>query len=250
MVNMKDLNNNKGNFNGTKIQLLDLNKNIIDEKIVDNSNSVVFKKVIYGDYYLKVLDMVEGYVSNNEFKLIKVDESLEEFNLYSKVIENKIIFNKYLFNTLTGESLVDLNSTFKIYDSNNQEIAMFDTNNNGYLNIVLSYGKYLIKQVSGSDNYLYVDDFYIDVSEDDLVQEFDLYSKLIVGNINIINTDYDSNLPILDSDAYFSIRNFYTLDVIVDSINTNDFGIIDIKLPVGKYILEQIVAFHQLKYTL
>lgn len=246
-VTKKDLDNNSSvsqgdaKLAGAKIQLLDLNKKLVQEKSVGLDSKIIFEDVPYGNYYLKEVSAGEGYLLNDELVSIKVDSDSEKIDFYNEVIENKIIFNKYLSSDLTDDVKSEEGAIFTIFNSSNDEVITFTTDVDGYYETILPYGKYMVRQIFGKKNYSYVDDFIIDVSVDGKIQTFDLYNEEITANVKLINTDSDSNLPILESGAVFKVINTDTSEVVVDNLMTDNLGNTNIiTLASGKYCIKQI----------
>lgn len=237
-----------GKLSGSIFQLLDNNYQLIEEKTIYENNKLTFENIGYGNYYLKEMRPGEGYLLNEEIINIVVDEKVENIKFYNKVIKNKITFQKYTKNSLTGKIKEEENATFSIYKDNNK-IHTFTTDKKGKYEIDLPYGTYLIKQVSGTKNHIYVDDFIIDINTNDKSQYFEMYNEEIVSNIKIINTDNDSNLPILEKGATFKIKNLDLNEYIKNDENnililtTSDLGETNyLKLSSGSYCIEQITS--------
>jgi len=111
----------------------------------------------------------------------------------------------------------------------------------------LPYGKYTVKQESGTVNHSYVKDFEITITEDNIVQTFDLYSEQLTTDIKIVNTDKDSNKPILEHGAQFKIKDLENNEYLKTTdgedliLETNELGITDfLTIVTGKYQIEQI----------
>ena len=68
---------------------------------------------------------------------------------------------------------------FIIIDNNNEELLSFETVN-GIYEMELPYGEYNVKQISGKDNYKFVEDFNISITEDNITQEFNLYDEALI----------------------------------------------------------------------
>ncbi len=234
---------------GSKFQLLDEENQVVAEKTVEKNGKVIFDNIGYGDYKLKEIGSGEGYHLNQDIIALQVDQELEEVNYYNQVITNHIIFNKYMKNPITGNTVLEANATFSIYNSKNEKIVTFTTDKNGQYQIDLPYGTYTVKQESGMKNHFKVKDFKIMITEQNKTQKFNLYNEELVANIKIINTDQDSNLPLLEKGATFKIKNLDTEEYIKDQngniiiLETNDLGnTIFLLLSSGNYQIEQINA--------
>lgn len=243
IVNNLDINTNIYNtsdatLEGSKFQLLDIDNKVIQEKEVEKDGKVYFENIGYGTYYLKEIKPGEGYLLNSEIISLEINEPTENINFYNRAIKNKILFTKYVKNPITGKQQLEENAVFSIYN-NNEKITTFTTNQNGYYELELPYGNYIVKQEKGLKNHYFVDDFEINISEDNKIQSFELTSDELTANIKIINTDFDSNLPILESGASFEVRNLNNDEKYI--LNTNDLGNTEyLVLSSGEYEIKQI----------
>ena len=161
--------------------------------------------------------------------------------LKEEIIKANLIINKYLKddNILTKEE----NITFSIYDSNNILINKITTNDNGQAKIELTYGKYKIVQENTKLGYKKVDDFYIDINnnEDKIIN---LENERVNVSLKINKKDIDSNKNIIHSNALFKIKdlinNKYLKYNDSEVFKTNEEGIININIKGGKYSLEEV----------
>lgn len=222
---------------GSIIELLDHNGNVISSKEINDNSELTFENIGYGTYYLKEIEAGTGYLLNNELIRIEVNNNYENINFYNEVIKEKLVFKKYIRNPISNKTSIEEGAIFSIYNSNNEKITTFKTDKNGMYEITLPYGNYVLKQDYGKKNHLYINDISITVNNNGNTQHFDLYNEEITALVKIINTDNDSNLPILESGASFKIKK---LDSEIETLITNEFGVTDtILLSSGKYILEQ-----------
>lgn len=236
-----------GKLEGTKIQLLDKDNELVAEKIISKDGTLTFENIGYGTYYLKEVEAGTGYLLNSETVTLKVDSNIEIINFYNEIIKNKIIFKKYLKNPITGNIKNEVGAIFSIYNSKNEKVTTVTTDSNGIAQITLPYGNYKVKQEAGTKNHYYVNDFEIKIIENDIVQTFDLYNEELTTKIKVINIDDDSKLPILEQGAQFKIIDLETNQYVQDEegtdiiLETDDLGRTDfIILSSGKYKIEQV----------
>ncbi len=234
---------------GTKIQLLDINHQLISEKTINEDGTLVFENVGYGTYYVKEVEAATGYLLNQEIITLEVNNQTETVNFYNRVIQNEIIMKKYLRNPLTNHKEIEEGAIFSIHNSKNEKVATITTDEKGIAKIVLPYGTYTVKQESGAKNHSYIEDFKIVIKEDNITQTFELYNQELVANIRIINTDNDTKLPILEQGAIFKIKNLDKNQYIQNSqgddllLTTNDLGkTVLLTLSSGRYQIEQLTA--------
>lgn len=247
---------------GSKIELLDKDYNLITDGIIGSDNTLTFKDIAYGTYYLHETSPGEGYLLNSDYQEITVSDTSNSYTVYNEVIENKIEITKYLKNTISLETKKENGAVFSIYNQNNELVTTITTNRLGNASITLPYGKYTLKQISGTKNYLNIKDLSFEVVEDNIVQHFDLYNEEITSLVKIINTDSDSNLPILEKGSTFKIKNLDNNRYVKDNdgnhleLITNDLGetdnlilgpghyqVIQTKVVDGYYINEEVFTF-------
>lgn len=234
-------------LSNSKFILMDKDNTLISTQTITNNNELTFDHLGYGTYYLKEVESGEGYLLNDEIIEIEVNNNYVYVNFYNQVIKEKIIIKKYIRNTMTNEIAVEEGALFSVYDSSNKKITTFKTNYDGKYELTLPYGLYTIKQNSGKSNYLLTDDFTVNITSNNLTQTYELYNDKLTTNIKVINTDFDSKLPILESGATFKIKNIETNDYVKDEnqediiLKTNSLGFTDfITLSSGSYKIEQL----------
>lgn len=239
----------EGKLEGTKVQLFDKNNMLVSEKIIEEDGTLTFENIGYGTYFLKEVESGIGYLLNSEIITLEVDNDIETINLYNQVIKNEIILKKYLKNPITEIIKNEEGAIFSIYNSKGDKVETIITDSNGIAKTFLPYGTYKIKQETGTKNHSLVEDFEIKVIENDKVQTFELYNEELTAKIKVINTDSDSNLPILEKGALFKIKDLDTNQYIVDKENndlileTDDLGNTNfIILSSGNYQIEQVKA--------
>lgn len=234
-------------LSNSKFILMDKDNTLISTQTITNNNELTFDHLGYGTYYLKEVESGEGYLLNDKIIEIEVNNNYVYVNFYNQVIKEKIIIKKYIRNTMTNEIAVEEGALFSVYDSSNKKITTFKTNYDGKYELTLPYGLYTIKQDSGKSNYLLTDDFTVNVTSNNLTKTYELYNDKLTANIKVINTDFDSKLPILESGATFKIKNIETNDYVKDEnqeniiLKTNSLGFTDfITLSSGSYKIEQL----------
>ena len=144
------------NSNMEKIQDIEINEKSIG--LVEN--------IKFGKYYLKETKANDGYTLDDktyEIDLTKDNKNIK-LTLENKIIEAKIIINKkYEDNPNKEES----NVTFNIYNNDDELIKTLTTNDDGVIETILPYGKYTVKQLNTKDGYCKVDDFKIDITNNE-----------------------------------------------------------------------------------
>lgn len=227
---------------GSIIELLDHDGNVISSKEINDNSELVFENIGYGSYYLKEIKPGEGYLLNSNLIELEVNSEFQNINFYNDVIKEKVVFNKYTRNPLTDETNLEEGAIFSLYNSDNEKITTFKTDENGTYELTLPYGNYILKQDYGKKNHSYINDISISINSNGNTKYYNLYNEELTSLVKIINIDSDSNLPILESGAKFRI---IKLDEEIKTLVTNDLGITDsIILSSGKYKVEQISSIN------
>lgn len=225
-------------LNNSKFILMDKDNMIVSTKTITNNSELTFEHLGYGTYYLKEIESGKGYLLNDNVIKIEVNNNYENINFYNQVIKEKIIIKKYIRNTITNQIAIEEGAIFSIYNSNNEKITTFKTDENGVYELTLPYGDYLLKQDYGMINHSYIKDILISINNNGNTQYLNLYNDELTAKVKVINTDSDSNLPILESGASFKIKK---LDGDIETLITNSNGFTnELLLSSGKYQLEQI----------
>lgn len=233
MVTLKKVDSDTKEFNtnliGSVISLYDINDNLIlDIDIKDENERIILAD---GKYYFKEKSSTKGYELNDKKYYFEISK---ENNKPIVTIENNKIKGKIIINKLYGGSGYDFKSEsdawFDIYDNNNNLIDILKTDKNGKASKVLNYGKYKIKQVKGKENYIFTDEFEINIEES---KEYIYNLKNIKKPTLIINKiDKDTKTKLSNS----AIMIYDINDNLLYEETTNNKGIIKIEnMELGKY---------------
>lgn len=233
MVTLKKVDSDTKEFNtnliGSVISLYDINDNLIlDIDIKDENERIILAD---GKYYFKEKSSTKGYELNDKKYCFEISK---ENNKPIVTIENNKIKGKLIINKLYGGSGYDFKSEsdawFDIYDNNNNLIDILKTDKNGKASKVLNYGKYKIKQVKGKENYIFTDEFEINIEES---KEYIYNLKNIKKPTLIINKiDKDTKTKLSNS----VIMIYDINDNLLYEEQTDHNGIIKIEnIELGKY---------------
>lgn len=233
MVTLKKVDSDTKEFNtnliGSVISLYDINDNLIlDIDIKDENERIILAD---GKYYFKEKSSTKGYELNDKKYYFEISK---ENNKPIVTIENNKIKGKLIINKLYGGSGYDFKSEsdawFDIYDNNNNLIDILKTDKNGKASKVLNYGKYKIKQVKGKENYIFTDEFEINIEES---KEYIYNLKNIKKPTLIINKiDKDTKTKLSNS----VIMIYDINDNLLYEEQTDHNGIIKIEnIELGKY---------------
>ncbi|MBR5369756.1 MAG: Cys-Gln thioester bond-forming surface protein [Bacilli bacterium] len=181
----------EASLDGAVYSLYNINNELVKEVVIEN-NQAIIDSIPLGKYYLKENKAGTGYLlDTNTYEVnITKEKSKHQVIVENKVIEKTITIEKKYgeTNNLKEES----NISFEIYNSNYERISTITTNNLGIAEIILPYGKYIIKQINTTNGYNKVDDITIkiDNTDNELIELKDL-------KIEVPNTSTNNYLLIL-----------------------------------------------------
>ena len=219
---------------GAEFNIYDSKYNLY--KTVETVNGNIDIDLPYGTYKIVQINSKEGYNNIQDFSINIDGVTNNTYNLYDELIKGDLVLNKYNMDLETCEK--EDGAVFEIYKDNTL-YGTYETIN-GLIDITLPYGKYLIKQTKGIEGYKYVDDFEVFINEENKY-EYDLYNKLIYGNL-IINKYYGDNIK--EDGAVFKVSN----ETINYEGETTD-GKLSMELPYGTYQVTQLKGIEGYKYV-
>ncbi len=173
---------------GAVYELYDSNINKLEEIKIDEYCKGVIENLPFGKYYLKEIKAGIGYNIDDKIYEFTIDKENNVINLVleNKVIEAKIEINKsYENSTLENEA----NITFNIYNKNDELITAITTDEFGHAETYLPYGTYTIKQQNTTKGYYKVEDFKINIDN----EETQIYN-LTDYKIKVPNTKTQANI--------------------------------------------------------
>ena len=208
----------------------------------DNNGKGYIDNLPIGRYVLKEIVPSKGYMLDvNKFD-IDITESRRDIYIesYERLIYDRLIINKYYGDT---EYTKEDGAVFNIYDSKYNLYETVETKN-GQIDIVLPYGRYKVEQIKGIEGYKMTEPFDIKIDEATL-NRYNLYDELIKGDLVLNKYNMDDNSCEKEDGAIFEI---YKDNTLYKTVETKD-GLIDIKLPYGKYIVKQISGVEGYKFV-
>lgn len=211
-----------------------------------------------GRYYLQEELPSQGYeldTDNRYYFVITKDNLYPTVTVYEKVIERHFDLFKVFATDKTGFLIGEPNISFDIYlKSSNKKVARITTNEKGYAEAVLPYGKYIVKQVSSTLNHEKIEDFEITINENTEEPYYHLISNAeIKAKLKVVKIDADSKEAIKMSGIKFKIFDLQNNEYVCQNVTypnaqkicefeTNENGefITPYALKSGKYRLEEI----------
>lgn len=207
-----------------------------------------------GEYYLKEKESSKGYKidPNNHYFTIDNDNPNPVVEVLEKVIDQNIHIYKTYGREASGNLLKEPNITFEFY-LNNRLYQRKATDKEGYINLVLPYGKYTVKQINTTTNYEKVADFEINIDENS-ASEFTylLNDNVKKAYLKIIKIDKETNDQVFIKGIKFKIKDTLTDKYVCQLITypssknicefeTDAQGVLITPQPLemGRYIIEE-----------
>lgn len=211
----------------------------------DESGLIVIEGLEEGTYLVKETKEAKGYKLDSEAKEVEIKDGKRttlkvENDPMSSVLIHKI-------DSVTGEGIPGVK--FLLYDSDNEPIGQFETDDEGYIWIrkELPEGKYKLRELEPAEGYISDNSektFYVQKGR---TTEIEWENTPEVGQIVITKRSSEFNeltgLPAGSplSGAVFEIYN--TTGNLVDKISSGSNGVAASKgLPVGIYTIKEVSA--------
>ena len=211
----------------------------------DKSGLIVIEGLEEGTYLVKETKEAKGYKLDSEAKEVEIKDGKRttlkvENDPMSSVLIHKI-------DSVTGEGIPGVK--FLLYDSDNEPIGQFETDDEGYIWIrkELPEGKYKLRELEPAEGYISDNSektFYVQKGR---TTEIEWENTPEVGQIVITKRSSEFNeltgLPAGSplSGAVFEIYN--TTGNLVDKISSGSNGVAASKgLPVGVYTIKEVSA--------
>lgn len=211
----------------------------------DESGLIVIEGLEEGTYLVKETKEAKGYILDSEANEVEIKDGKRttlkvENDPMSSVLIHKI-------DSVTGEGIPGVK--FLLYDSDNEPIGQFETDDEGYIWIrkELPEGKYKLRELEPAEGYISDNSektFYVQKGR---TTEIEWENTPEVGQIVITKRSSEFNeltgLPAGSplSGAVFEIYN--TTGNLVDKISSGSNGVAASKgLPVGVYTIKEVSA--------
>ena len=190
----------------------------------------------YGNYFIKELVAPPGYNLNNKIYKIKLDNNHPSLNLILEDYVIKSIHKIYKEKGGSGESFQkESGAEFLITNDEGTIKKVLTTGDDGYAEVNLPYGKYLVTQIKGMPGYELVKPYTIYITKEDIIEKH--LKNLKPSKIIFTKIDDTTNKPLPDTKIaiYSEDKN-----LLFEGI-TDQFGRIEIpSIPIGKYYYKEI----------
>lgn len=228
---------------GAKFKLMDVNYRELGVITTSELGLVQVTNLDAGIYYVQETQAPSGYVLDSTVRQIALDWGKTTVIEVKNTPRGSLRVQKV--DSVTGKPLY--NATFNLYDSKNNLLGEYTTDNTGMIvfSKSMAAGKYFLKEVKAPDGYV-LDSTPITVNvKGGETTELTIKNTPETGNIRIQKVASDYNDITKDkkgaalSGAVFEVYN-EKLEV-VDRITTGEDGVAKTKdLPLGKYAIKEI----------
>ena len=211
----------------------------------DESGLIVIEGLEEGTYLVKETKEAKGYKLDSEAKEVEIKDGKRttlkvENDPMSSVLIHKI-------DSVTGEGIPGVK--FLLYDSDNEPIGQFETDDEGYIWIrkELPEGKYKLRELEPAEGYISDNSektFYVQKGR---TTEIEWENTPEVGQIVITKRSSEFNeltgLPAGSPLSGAVFENYNTTGNLVDKISSGSNGVAASKgLPVGVYTIKEVSA--------
>ena len=244
-VNLTKIGNSESTDSTLEGAIYGIYQNGIQVKSITTDNKGVgyIDNLPVGKYTLKEITPPKGYLLDNnsyDFEITKQNRNIY-IESHEDLIYGDLVINKY-FGDVDNYKKED-GAIFEVYDSKYNLYGVYETVD-GVINIKLPYGRYNIVQKTTKEGYKKTDNFSITI-DGNTKNEYNLYDELIKGELLLNKFNMDNESCNKEEGAVFEV---YKDDVLYGTYETTD-GIIDIKLPYGKYKIKQIKGIEGYKFA-
>ena len=152
---------------GTIYKLYDDKEKEIMDITIDKEGKSIIEDIDFGNYYIKEYKPGDGYKLDDNKYNFTIDKENSKITLN---LEDEIIKKEFTIHKTYGEEsnfIGEKDIVFQIYDSNNKLVDTIKTNNDGYTNITLNYGKYKLVQFTSTEGYKMIDPIELTVEDED-----------------------------------------------------------------------------------
>lgn len=223
---------------GVKFELFNSNNESQGEYTTDSNGEIKVEDLVYGKYYFKEKEAIEGYVKSED----KVDFNIQEDGTTVKVeAENdRIVGDMELTKTDVVNGDLVPNANFEILAEDKETVVVKGkTDKNGIAKFKLDYGKYYYREFGAPEGYVLDGTPYpFEIKSKDEIVKCEMTNKPITGELEITKKD------IIDGElipnAKFEILN--EDKEVVKKGTTDENGIAKFQLGYGKYYYHEYDA--------
>ena len=234
---------------GVKFGLFDTNGTKVAEGVTDKDGLLIFEDIELGDYILKELSTLEGYIlDTNEYEIsLKYEDQYTPIIEYQTLITNKIPKGTLEFTkTNFSESETLPNTLVEIYTENDELVFSDRTDDKGKIIIdKLPVGKYYILEKEAPVGYLLNNEkMFFEIKDNGEIIKANMKDEIIKSVLGIYKVDENNN-PLKGVTI-----GVYDLDNnLIYSGVTNENGDIEFELVYGSYYFQEIATLDGYKLS-
>ena len=211
----------------------------------DENGLIMIDGLAEGEYLVRETKEADGYQIDSEAKEVTIKDGKRTTLKVENDPLSSILIHKT--DSVTGEGIYGVK--FLLYDSDNNPIGQYETDNNGYvyINKELPEGKYMLRELEPAEGYISDDEvktFYVKKGK---TTEIEWKNTPQMGQIQITKKSSDDNpyngfpAGTLLEGATFEI--YDRANNLLDTIVSDKNGIATSKpLPLGRYIIRETKA--------
>ena len=220
-----------------EINIYTENDELIYSGKTNDKGQIIIEELVVGKHYIVETNAVEGYISKDEKVYFEI---LEDGEIVKAEMTNKKISSTLKITKVDEEDKKLAGVNFGIYDLEDNLIVEKTTDENGYIEIVMEYGKYYLKEIATLDEYVISDEkIYFEVTEEGAVIEKTLVNNFKRGSLEFTKTDLVNGDVIPNT----LIEIYDENDELIFSGLTDENGKVTIEeLKYGKYYIVEIEA--------
>lgn len=189
-------------------------------------------------------DYVLYYSSKGQNLLLpgKIKDVKKEITINVK--KGRLSINKYDKETIAvRDNLTFKDTVYGIYDLEDNLIKEIYLDEFGKGSIDLNFGSYYLQEIKAPIGYLKDEDkHYFEINFDNSIISLDVYDEVISKDIIIYKLYGNKKSAIYSYEEGASFELYDDNDNLIATYTTDSRGMIELKLPYGKYRLHQIVS--------
>lgn len=186
----------EGKLQGAVYNLYDEQMNLIKILTIGDDFRAYIEYLPFGNYFIQEISPGLGYTLDPTIYSFEIsfEDPIIFLQFSNKIIEQELKIYKQYGDGV--ENKPENGIIFDIFNHKGELVKSIITDHNGFAYVKLFFGNYKIIQRNTTPGYKLVDDFYINIADEDLV--YHLYNyKIPVPNTGINNDRNISFLPIL-----------------------------------------------------
>ena len=227
-------------LSGVTFKLVNANTNeVVGTYTTDSTGKFRVNDLPFGKYYIKEIQGLEGYESDDSPEVFYIQESGELITItkYNKKIKGKIQINK----TDVSDGKVIPDCGFRIWKDDKKTIVIEGkTDKNGIAEFELGYGKYYYQEFDAPEGYVLDNRLYpFEIKENGEIVKAHMTNEKIKGTMELSKVDISNGMLI--PNAKFKIYKEDKKTVVVKGM-TDQNGIAKFNLEYGKYYYQEYDA--------